>query len=76
MSNSGDRRHQRVLELLPWYANDTLEGGERREVEDHLAGCTCCQEELAGSRQLGGELRRAEAVAPSPHPAQLARLLE
>lgn len=34
-------------ELLPWLANDTLEGAERTEVERHVAGCAQCQSELA-----------------------------
>ena len=32
MRRDEERSHQRVWELLPWYANGTLEPGERRTV--------------------------------------------
>lgn len=74
----GDRRerlHQRIWELLPWYANGTLPDGERRTVETHLAGCPRCRTELADCQRLGEALRRTDEAAPSVHPAQLSRLL-
>jgi putative zinc finger protein len=70
-----ERRHQRVVELIPWYVNGTLETAERQTVDDHVAGCARCQAELASERELAQAVQGAEAVAPSPHPAQLARLL-
>jgi anti-sigma factor RsiW len=72
----GERRHRRALELLPWYANGTLEDIERRVVEIHLAACARCREELAADRRLGESLRQTPETAPAPHPAQFARLLE
>jgi len=64
-----------VWDLLPWYANGTLEDGERRAVESHLAACARCREELAACRGLGEILRQVPEIAPAPHPAHLSRLL-
>ena len=58
--------HQMTQELLPWYANGTLEPGEQRLVEDHLAACAECRAELES------EQRRARAfVALADAPADL-----
>lgn len=72
----GDRLHRRVWDLLPWYANGTLEDGERRAVESHLAACSRCREELSACRGLGELLRQVPENAPAPHPAHLARIME
>ena len=70
-----ERLHQRIWELLPWYANGTLEAGERRSVEEHTARCERCREELESCRRLGAVMVRSEEVIPSPHPSQLVRLM-
>lgn len=70
-----ERLHQRVWELLPWYANDTLEEGERRLVEEHTARCERCREETERCRQIGEAMLRSNETMPAPHPAQLARLM-
>ena len=45
---------ERISELLPWLLNASLEGDERREVEEHLAGCESCRRELEETgRALG-----------------------
>lgn len=36
-----------ATELLPWLLNGSLEGDERREVEQHLADCQGCSAEFA-----------------------------
>jgi Putative zinc-finger len=71
-----DERHDTVWLLLPWYANGTLETAERLLVEDHLAGCPSCLEEVARCNGLAAALRGRPEIAPSPHPLQLARLME
>ncbi len=43
MTNTTDRHPS---ELLPWLVNGTLEGDERRFVEQHVAGCSECRTEL------------------------------
>lgn len=71
-----ERQHRRVFDLLPWYANGTLEDVERRVVETHLAACARCRGELAADRRLGETLRQIPEIAPAPHPAQFARLMD
>ena len=70
-----ERLHRGIQELLPWYANGTLDEEEARKVEEHAALCPCCREEIEAGRRLGETLRREEIAAPAPHPAQLARLM-
>jgi hypothetical protein len=70
-----ERGHESVWLLLPWYANGTLEAAERRLVEEHLAGCAACREELASCNVLAAALRSGQDGAPTPHPIQLERLL-
>ncbi|HSU82952.1 MAG TPA: anti-sigma factor [Thermoanaerobaculia bacterium] len=71
----GERVHQRVWELLPWYVNGSLAERERERVEAHLAACLRCQGEERVSRHLAGAVARAGEVAPAPHPVQLQRML-
>jgi len=75
-ADRGNRLHRRVWDLLPWYANGTLEDGERRTVESHLAACSRCREELSACSGLGELLRQVPENAPAPHPAHLARIME
>jgi hypothetical protein len=78
MSNPGheERRHESVWLLLPWYANATLGAQERLDVEEHVALCERCAEELGRCESLGAALRAGDDSAPTPHPIQLARLME
>jgi hypothetical protein len=71
-----ERVHRQVGELLPWYVNGTLVQREREKVESHLAGCADCQAEELACRRLAEAASGASESAPSPHPAQLARLLD
>jgi anti-sigma factor RsiW len=73
--NQGERNHQRIWELLPWYANGSLAEREREMVEGHLAVCPCCQEEALTCQGTLAAVRNAAEVAPSPHPVQLQRIL-
>lgn len=66
--------HRQLLELVPWLANGTLVGEERARVQEHVAQCAQCAEELERCRALAAALV-AEAPAAAPHPAQLTRLL-
>lgn len=38
--------HEEAWDLLPWYVNRSLEEAERERVEEHLATCAICREEL------------------------------
>ncbi|HEX3468830.1 MAG TPA: DUF4349 domain-containing protein [Candidatus Elarobacter sp.] len=64
-----------VAELLPYYANGTLDGADRARVEAELASCPSCADELRELERLGVALQaRAEAQPPVP-PAVLDRAL-
>ena len=75
MTEIGERVHQRVWDLLPWYANGTLAAGEREMVDNHLAGCPHCRHEVESSLRMQLALHQLEEAIPSPHPVQLARLM-
>jgi anti-sigma factor RsiW len=70
-----DQRHQEVWELLPWYVNRTLEAQELAHVEQHLARCPACQEEVTRFHHIATAVRLAEEPTPSPSPARFARLM-
>ena len=55
----GERSHQRVWELLPWYVNGTLAQPERERVESHLASCRRCEEEVRTCRRTAAEIAGA-----------------
>jgi anti-sigma factor RsiW len=71
----GERSHQRIWEVLPWYVNGSLAQPERERVEAHLAACRSCQEEVRTCRRTAAEIAGAGEVSPSPHPIQFQRLL-
>ena len=75
LDEQGGRMHQRIWELLPWYANGTLAESEKEKVEAHLADCPRCQEEEEICRRTAMAVKSVGEVAPSPHPVQLQRML-
>lgn len=64
-----DPVHRTTLELLPWYLNGTLTGGERAQVEAHLSACLPCRRELEAQRAL------QSAVSALPQHPELSRAL-
>lgn len=54
-----------MRELLSAYIDGWLSGRERRMIEDHLARCAACREDLDGLRATVDLLRRVAAVKPS-----------
>jgi Putative zinc-finger len=64
-----DPVHRTTLELLPWYVNGTLEGGDRAQVEAHLSACLPCRRELEAQRAL------QSAVSVLPQDPELSRAL-
>ena len=71
----GEKLHERVWSLLPWYVNGTLPQRERERVEAHLEACRRCQEEERACRRTAEAVQGAGEVAPTPHPVQLQRVL-
>jgi hypothetical protein len=56
-----------IAELLPFYANGTLDEADRARVEAELAACAACSEELQELRALAAALRtRADEAPPLP----------
>ena len=52
-------------ELLPWYANGTLDEPERARVAAHLAECARCREELSFLTTLAAGVRAADESGAS-----------
>lgn len=71
----GEKLHERVWGLLPWYVNGTLPQRERERVEAHLEACRQCREEERSCRRTAEVVQGAGEVAPTPHPVQLQRVL-
>lgn len=67
--------HREIFELLPWYANATLEDAERREIEQHLSGCAECARELEALRAVQAAAIELAEEAPAPSPALLGKTL-
>lgn len=59
-------RHEHPEELLPWLVNDTLEGEERRRVEEHVRSCLRCRREVEELRALRRDVAGAAAAARPP----------
>lgn len=65
--------HDDLVELIPIYALDALEGEERLTVRAHLETCLACREVLASYQETTGHL--ALAVDPVIPPAALKQRL-
>jgi anti-sigma factor RsiW len=56
-----------IAELLPFYANGTLDAAERARVDAELAHCSACASELHELQELAATLKaRADAAPPVP----------
>src|SRR4029079_11318408 len=71
----GERVHQRIWELLPWYVNGTLSDQDRERVEAHTADCRRCRDEVETCRRTAAAVKSQGEGSPSPHPVQLQRTL-
>jgi len=78
MSNSNNADHDLVAELLPWYANNTLNPDEQELVAGHLVHCPECRQELAQYRQLDSGAYVVNSAAPvwQPSSAQFSSILQ
>jgi anti-sigma factor RsiW len=64
-----------VHDLVAAYALDALDESERREFEEHLAGCEQCRQELEGLRDAAAALAYVPE-GPAPPPALRERVLQ
>jgi hypothetical protein len=54
-----------IQSLLPLFDSDELTAVEKRQIDDHLATCNRCREELAAIRALHANLKQANTFEPS-----------
>src|SRR5512137_2739014 len=59
MNRHTSSQHQRILLLLPWYLNQSLEQDERQQVKSHLRNCILCNRELAVLRKLAAAMKQS-----------------
>ncbi len=59
--------HQAVLDLMPWYVNESLGARDEKRVSAHLEGCPDCQAERDGLQQLQKLLSEDESMVPDYH---------
>ena len=53
-------QHPEISELIPWYVNGTIGDLDRQRVDEHLAECGCCRNELASEQRI------AETMSADP----------
>lgn len=74
-SDENVSRHRLAWELIPWVVNGRASAGQRRAVEEHLADCADCRDELELQTRLYNAMRsEAETAAPDDHAPSLRRL--
>jgi hypothetical protein len=44
--------HEEVFGLFPWYLNGTVAEADRRKVDEHVAVCAACRDQLAREREI------------------------
>ena len=55
--------HETCWEILPWYVNGSLQEEERLRVEQHLATCPYCRQEVTSLQQFQDRLLEYDASA-------------
>ncbi|MGI9263012.1 MAG: anti-sigma factor family protein [Woeseiaceae bacterium] len=70
--------HEMADQLIPWYANETLDAEERQGVSDHLDQCTECRESLALLLHMkeAANAQQTVAIVPEPRPNELLARIE
>ncbi|MFH0340562.1 MAG: anti-sigma factor family protein [Chromatiales bacterium] len=75
-SASANDPHRHIIEILPWYANGSLDPREAMEVEAHLAGCPSCQRELRWCRDIAHSVQTMDDQEWVPSPGHFDSLME
>lgn len=72
----GNDPHRHIIEILPWYANGSLDPLEAVEVEAHLAVCPRCQKELQWCRDIAHSVQTMDDPEWVPSPGHFDSLIE
>jgi hypothetical protein len=76
MTEPSDQEHPHATAtLLPWYLSNTLDEGERRQVDEHLADCDLCRRELDELTALRRQVQQAYGEQPGPSARMLPSVL-
>src|SRR5215471_11543964 len=67
--------HREIIELLPWYANQTLDEDERKTVETHLSECAECASEVKSLSTMKRAVIESGNQGPALPPFALNRAL-
>ena len=67
--------HREIIELLPWYANQTLDEDERKAVEVHLSECAECANEVKNLSTMKKAVIESGDQGPTLSPFALNRAL-
>lgn len=51
-----DNLHRQAQSVLPWYVTGRLDAAERAAVDEHLANCAACREDLQAEREIAALL--------------------
>ncbi len=68
--------HRHIIEILPWYANGSLNPREAIEVEAHLTVCPRCQKELQWCRDIAHSVQTMDDQEWVPSPGHFDSLME
>ena len=58
--------HEKITELLPFYAAGSLDKNQEATVETHLADCPQCRADLALWQAVNGEIQQAKRAVQPP----------
>lgn len=75
MNEKSADEHLFIAELLPWYANGTLEPSERAEMDKHLTECADCRFELEQYQQVSASITASTEDDWQPSSAHFAQIL-
>lgn len=70
-ASSRAKRCSEIAPLLPFHACDELDGGEREQVEGHLAQCPACKEQLEQEHKLLAALETVAQPADLLNPSDM-----
>lgn len=67
--------HDDITMLLPWYVNGTLNDADRRRIDQHLAACRQCSDELSLCNEMQNATL-ADGAIPIPPAASASAIIE